>query len=335
MDPLQQARYRTRIINASTAILLILGLLLVVFRDQIIVLIFGASWLSILEGRYDLVRRQTFIIGLALLATAFFLFLLRYLRGELSIDIGSFSLGFKQESKSPFIESTRISELEEQVKRIKIAVARQISPSATAAIENVEAALIERVIQEVPNKLAEQLNENTVRQRSIVQTRDGLNLGRKRLEIELASLDRRGTVNLSIGSVTSAVAVVLLYQAATTSPQSTDLMTLFTFYVPRVALAIFVELFSFFFLRLYKAGLLDLKYFHSEILNLELRIAALDTAMLINDQESLRNVISSLVETDRTKQLNFEDASKQKNDFDEKSILNVVEAALKLAKTEK
>lgn len=326
---------RSRTMNAGTAVFALVGILLLGFRDQILTLLFGASRIAIDEGRYDWAGRQIFAIGLLFAAMAFFLVLLRYLRGELSLTLGPLKTEMRTSPDDSPIENSRMKELEDQVSRIETAISAQGISAPVSAIENIEAVLLDRVAKEIPAKLVEQLNANTLQQRASAQIRDGLHMGRKRLERELASLERRGTVNLAIGSVTTAVAVVLLYQAATTPPQNTDLMALVTFYVPRVTLAIFVEVFSFFFLRLYRTGLMDLKYFHGELLTLDLRIAALETAISNNDQESLRHVVSSLVDTDRTKQLGTGSTPQSQSGIDEKLVLNVVEAALKLSKPDK
>lgn len=321
--------------NAGTAVFALLGFLLLSFRDQVVSLLFGISKYALDDGRYDWAGRQVFAMGLVFAAVAFFFVLLRYLRGEISINLGPLKteLRTNQDDISP--ETSRVATLEAQVKRLEAALTTQGSQSPVAALENIEAILLERVAKEIPAILAEQISASTLQQRAAAQVREGLHLGRKRLERELASLERRGTVNLAIGSATTAVAVVLLYQAATTPPQNTDLIALLTFYVPRVTLAIFVEVFSFFFLRLYRTGLVDLKYFHGELLTLDFRIAALETAISHTDQESLRRVVSSLVDTDRTKQLGSGFAPQSPIGIDEKLVLNVVEAVMKLTKPDK
>jgi hypothetical protein len=335
MTSQQSLARRSRTMNAATAVFTLVGFLLLGFRDQILTLLFGANRFVINEEQYDWVGMQIFAMGLLFAAMGFFLVLLRYLRGELSLNLGPIKAEMRSVPEDSSLETSRIAALEDQVSRIEIAIGAQGISTPVAAIANIEAVLLDRVAKELPTKLMEQLNTNTIQQRANAQIRDGLHTGRKRLERELASIERRGTVNLAIGSVTTAVAVVLLYQAATTPPQNTDLMALVTFYVPRVTLAIFVEVFSFFFLRLYRTGLVDLKYFHGELLTLDLRIAALETAISNNDQESLRHVVSSLVDTDRTKQLGTGSAPQSQSSIDEKLVLNVVEAALKLAKPDK
>lgn len=335
MHPQQLLTRRSRTMNAGTAVFALLGFLLLGFRDQILTLLFGASRIAIDEGHYDWAGRQIFAMGLLFAAMAFFLILLRYLRGELSLNFGPLKTEARTSPDDFSLEASRVATLEDQVKRLEATIAAQGSQSPVAAMDSIEAVLLERVARDIPAKLAEQMSASTLQQRASAQVREGLHMGRKRLERELASLERRGTVNLAIGSATTAVAVVLLYQAATTPPQNTDLIALLTFYVPRVTLAIFVEVFSFFFLRLYKTGLTDLKYFHGELLTLDLRIAALETANSNDDQESLRHVVSSLVDTDRTKQLGSGSASLGQSAIDEKLVLNVVEAALKLAKPDR
>jgi len=335
MNPQQQQARRSRAMNAGTAVFALLGFLLLSFRDQVVSLVFGISRNALDDGQYDWAGRQVFAMGLVFAAMALFFILLRYLRGEISINLGPLkaALQTSQDDFSP--EESRVATLEAQVNRLEATLTTQGSQSPVATMQNIEAVLLERVTKEIPAKLAEQISASTLQQRAAAQVREGLHFGRKRLERELASLERRGTVNLAIGSATTAVAVVLLYQAATTPPQNTDLIALMTFYVPRVTLAIFVEVFSFFFLRLYRTGLVDLKYFHGELLTLDLRIAALETAISHADQESLRHVVSSLVDTDRTKQLGSSSSPHSPTGIDEKLVLNVVEAVMKLTKPDK
>jgi len=335
MNPQQQQARRSRALNAGTAVLALLGFLLLSFRDQVVSLVFDVSRIDLDDGQYGWASRQVFAMGLVFAAMAFFFILLRYLRGEISINLGPLKAAFQtsQDDFSP--EESRVATLEAQVNRLEVTLNTQGSQSHVATMQNIEAVLLERVTKEIPAKLAEQISASTLQQRAAAQVREGLHFGRNRLERELASLERRGTVNLAIGSATTAVAVVLLYQAATTPPQNTDLIALVTFYVPRVTLAIFVEVFSFFFLRLYRTGLVDLKYFHGELLTLDLRVAALETAISHADQESLRHVVSSLVDTDRTKQLGSGSSPHSPTGIDEKLVLNVVEAVMKLTKPDK
>ena len=71
-----------------------------------------------------------------------------------------------------------------------------------------------------------------------------------RLVGEVESLSRRGNLNLVIGGVTTVLAVglliyIVLNASAEINPEGRDLDALLWHYVPRLAVAIFIEVFSF------------------------------------------------------------------------------------------
>ena len=86
------------------------------------------------------------------------------------------------------------------------------------------------------------------------------------------------------------------------SPQSASSLAMH--FVPRFTVVIMVEFFSFFFLRLYKSSLDEIKYFQNEATNLELRFAALDTTLHFGDEALRAKVIESLLQTDRNPIMN-------------------------------
>jgi hypothetical protein len=70
-------------------------------------------------------------------------------------------------------------------------------------------------------------------------------------------------------------------------------------YVPRLSLIVFAELFAYFFLKLYKEGLADIKYYQNELSNIDLRLTALKAALTTRDNEILKIVIGELAKTER------------------------------------
>ena len=76
---------------------------------------------------------------------------------------------------------------------------------------------------------------------------------RNRVLNEIVALGRRVMANLIIGILTTLLAIgVLTYIVLTADLNSTDWQTNIPNYLLRLSLAIFIEMFSFFFLRLYK-----------------------------------------------------------------------------------
>ena len=67
--------------------------------------------------------------------------------------------------------------------------------------------------------------------------------------------------------------------------------------VLRVSIALFIQTFAYFFLRLYKTSLEDIKYYQNEITNIESRWLALATAK--DKPEFIKPAIDSLLKTER------------------------------------
>lgn len=63
----------------------------------------------------------------------------------------------------------------------------------------------------------------------------------------------------------------------------------------------FVELFAYFFLRLYKTGLEEIKYFQNELTNLELKHISLIGAFKQNDKDTINSILVNLASTERNR----------------------------------
>lgn len=127
---------------------------------------------------------------------------------------------------------------------------------------------------------------------------------------EVAALGRRGTANLVFGVITTTAALVVLSSLAlnTIGPEAyrlavpngqLDLGVLTLMFVPKLSLAIFVQAFSLFFLRLYKAGFSEIKYFQNELTNLEVKYLGVVSAVLADDEEAVREASKSLLAVER------------------------------------
>ncbi|MBS7842909.1 hypothetical protein KFF47_08975 [Pseudomonas fluorescens] len=136
------------------------------------------------------------------------------------------------------------------------------------------------------------------------------NNARARLLSEVAALGRRGTANLVFGVITTTAALVVLSSLAlnTIGPEAyrlavpngqLDLGVLTLMFVPKLSLAIFVQAFSLFFLRLYKAGFSEIKYFQNELTNLEVKYLGVVSAVLADDEAAVREASKSLLAVER------------------------------------
>jgi hypothetical protein len=120
---------------------------------------------------------------------------------------------------------------------------------------------------------------------------------RNRLGSEILNLRRQARTNLLLGIATTAIAVLILAGLAFYTDMKMEqpywLSALKT-YLPRVTLAIFIQVFGFFFLRLYRAGLADIKYYQNELTNVESLTIALSAALALEDAEVAEAVLTRL-----------------------------------------
>ncbi|XYQ96403.1 hypothetical protein ACTABX_07145 [Pseudomonas syringae] len=123
---------------------------------------------------------------------------------------------------------------------------------------------------------------------------------RARLLQEIRDLNRKGNTNLAIGAGISTIGILLLgvtlvYEVT----ESRDMLTLASHYLPRLSLIILIEVFAYFFLRLYKSGLVEVKYFQNELTNIEARQISMEAAREAGDNALIGVVVTKLADTER------------------------------------
>ncbi|WP_198551123.1 MULTISPECIES: hypothetical protein [Pseudoalteromonas] len=135
-----------------------------------------------------------------------------------------------------------------------------------------------------------------------------------RLQREITDLRLRANINLLLGMVITAGGLYLLWTTVSmvdtskllkelasegTESNGKFLKNLLLPLVPRVMLVIFVEVFAYFFLRLYKEGLSEIKYFQNELTNVESKLVALEFSYVTGNEGAMNKVIESLSVTER------------------------------------
>jgi len=121
-----------------------------------------------------------------------------------------------------------------------------------------------------------------------------------RLKDELSSLGQRGNLNLIIGIMTTVAGLLVLGYVVFKAEHTTNDPTLVaSYYLPRLSLVLFIEIFAFFFLRLYKSSLGEIKYFQNELTNIESKFSALRVALKQEDAAVKHRVIDALCQTER------------------------------------
>jgi hypothetical protein len=120
-----------------------------------------------------------------------------------------------------------------------------------------------------------------------------------RLNAEIAALGRRNSVNLVCGFGAALGGIVLMYVSMRSLGAPADLPAFLYGFAPRFSLAAFLELFAYFFLRLYRNGLTEIKYYQNEITGIEAKHTALLAARAAGSDATLDEVILAFAKTDR------------------------------------
>lgn len=123
---------------------------------------------------------------------------------------------------------------------------------------------------------------------------------RQRLLEEVRALQRRANSNLAIGSITTLLAMSsLAFVVLRATPDFHSTASVASYYLPRITFVIFIEVFAFFFLRLYKVSLDDIKFYQNELTNIESRLIALRAALVDENQGGLAKILGELAVTER------------------------------------
>ncbi|MBI5526758.1 MAG: hypothetical protein HY897_10535 [Deltaproteobacteria bacterium] len=103
-------------------------------------------------------------------------------------------------------------------------------------------------------------------------------------------------MNLTIGVITTGFALGLLaYMIFDESTSPDTFAAALSHYVPRVTTVTFIEVFSFFFLRLYRTSLEEIRFYQNELTSLAGHQIALETSRQTSDPACLRQVLDRIV----------------------------------------
>ncbi len=226
-----------------------------------------------------------------------------YLRDELKVlrnevAHGNFSRSEIEENRQ------KIKYLEKALKSFKegsFNISEEEKNELLEAIRNgILADASESILSEIENKYSENIQLDN----QLNKIQEQLENTRLRLRQEISALGRRGNVNLVIGVFTTIAAVGILTTTVLDPEVKLTKDTLISHFAPRLTLSIFIEVFSFFFLRLYKSGLSEIKYFQNELTNIEMKYVSLDVALRTKKEGSINSVINEFSVTERNFVLN-------------------------------
>jgi hypothetical protein len=123
-----------------------------------------------------------------------------------------------------------------------------------------------------------------------------------RLFAQIALLRKRGNLNLALGvAITLLAAGVLVWALPPTNSAFGKTTEVLSYYIPRISTIAFIEVFAFFFLRLYKATLAEEKFYQNELTSRTARQTALEAAFRFKEPGPMATVIGNLSLVDQNK----------------------------------
>lgn len=151
-----------------------------------------------------------------------------------------------------------------------------------------------------------------------------------RLKGYLADLNRKANLNLISGLIFCLVGLGFIFYSliAYTPTNPPNLNNTLIYFLPRISLTILIEVFSYFFLNLYKKNLEDIKYFQNEVTNLESQYLAVLYAFEQNNGQVKAKVIEKLMDTERNFILKKDETTieLEKNRIESQNSNNTVQA---------
>lgn len=283
---------------------------------------------------FNLIPQFSLFLPLAFAGYSVFAFLILYLRG----DFAKSSATGKTPGYATHIATlvAKIHSLGNRIDSLESAPQTgtgQVDPSELAKL------ILPAVKQQLGQIFEAQYEQKSAKARTARLIGAQFNAAVERLENEIAEQSRKGTVNLAIGVVSTSAAIGLLaYMVLAQPPTVSNWLQLATHYIPRIALAVFIEVFSFFFLRLYKTTLDESRRYNDDLSRLTLQWVAVETGWFADkDGETLTLAKEVLTLTKPPKVAAAEQASTVSGDKLAKAILTAVsdELADKLKKEEK
>ncbi|VWC91520.1 hypothetical protein BLA18110_03410 [Burkholderia lata] len=120
-----------------------------------------------------------------------------------------------------------------------------------------------------------------------------------RLQTAIRNLQTRANLNLVFGIILTGVGVAILWQTLSVPLHGDSAWDFARAYFPRLSLVLIVELFSYFFLNLYKGNINETRYYHNELTNISSRRISLMCALESGNQDAITSVIAEFSKTER------------------------------------
>lgn len=293
---------------------LFLGLLTLFFAPQI-------------NQSFNVISRYTYLVGGVSTLAGVGGLLLAYLRGDV--------LPARSEAREyEYLHDEAMNRISAELSILRNEIAHgenrrlPIEPEDKAALRaELKTELREVLASDVVAQIEQKFSTEIAGAAQVSQIRSAFDKTISRLRQEIAALSRRSNVNLVIGVLTTVVAVSLLAYLVLRSPSVpfAGVSDILSHFIPRISVAVFIEVFSFFFLRLYKSNLEEIKYFQNELTNVDMKVIALEAALLTDKNKSSDTIVEQLIRTDRNSSPSLIASSNELKSVEPKDIADLLD----------
>ncbi|MES2806867.1 MAG: hypothetical protein V4652_15000 [Bacteroidota bacterium] len=190
----------------------------------------------------------------------------------------------------------------------------------------------------IQNRIDSNYKEEAIKNNKVNNLINYIENKTNRLDDEILRLRKSANLNLVIGSLSTFIAIFcLLYEVFYNEIDFSNNVQILSHYIPRISLVLFIEIFAFFFLKLYKSNLFEIKYFNNEKTNIEFKIFSLKTAILYEDKEMINACISNFINIERNFILKKDESTidLEKHKYDNINNTDLKDLILGILKTNK
>ncbi|NHM02592.1 hypothetical protein [Flavobacterium difficile] len=110
------------------------------------------------------------------------------------------------------------------------------------------------------------------------------------IRAQIKRLTYNSNLNLTIGIIINTVGIIILFFSIYNF-DSSSVTNVLSYFAPRITIVLFVQIFSFFFLKLYKECLQDIKYFENEIIDTTFKVSSIKLAITLENTELINEIL--------------------------------------------
>jgi hypothetical protein len=195
----------------------------------------------------------------------------------------------------------KVYELESTNEDVNLKLAKYIDENIS--IKEIEDTVYNKTLSSLEADLIEKISKNyekainpEIRQKKIATYLHPLE---SNIEKYIDKLQNNSIINLMIGIIGTTISITLLSFILFSNKEFKDVSQFLIFFLPRLTFVVSIQLFAFFFLRLYKNNLEDVKYFQNELTNIVSKTSSLKIAAAFDDKSKVNDLIDKLSNVER------------------------------------